>query len=336
MEADVSILPQTRSDVSTYPCDTILDYNVDWQYIVENNLDSPHLFWLHDGSVPPVRSLNFVREKVNQVNLRYFRDDSGEGHYGQTVGGKPKIVRFDSPNIVRHGGVSSFSEEFHIVPIAPGRTRVLLRQNLPKGPILQTLLSIPGSDIVLQKLVQVWNYHIGLEDYSVMQGQAHNVDDLGAPHLAMGDLGDDLVQSFYKWKNYAVKNDGVLPFFSKWNNGKALNFKAATTEKDMSTETTFAVVDDAEIVDGENVGTYGILKSYTQQTPLITYPPVNYKMYKPLLDVDQIFRHDAPGNNAEESEMGMPAFISGPVVVGIIGAATLGSAVASALESITK
>lgn len=177
---------------------------------MENNLDSPHLFWLHNGSVPPVRSLNFVRDKVNQVKLQYFRDDSGHGHYGRTSGGKPKIVRFDSPNIVRHGGTSSFSEEFHIVPIAPGksgiealtrdsstnshspasgRTRVLLRQNLPKGPIvslsilrvllahhtnsslactdyahtfsetvqLTTALSIPGSEIVLEKLVNMWN-----------------------------------------------------------------------------------------------------------------------------------------------------------------------------------
>ena len=143
LEADANKLPKMREDVSTYPCDTILDYNVDWQvrvalllcivkndhsfphtatylhvlrltvtkYIVENNLDSPHLFWLHNGSVPPVRSLNFVREKVNQVQLKFFRDDSGQGHYGQTAGGKPKIVRFDAPNIVRHGGVSSFSEE---------------------------------------------------------------------------------------------------------------------------------------------------------------------------------------------------------------------------------
>lgn len=167
LEADAAKLPKTRKDVATYPCDTILDYNVDWQYIVENNLDSPHLFWLHNGSVPPVRSLNFVRDKINQVQLKLFQDDSGRGHYGQTAGGKPKIVRYDAPNIVRHGGVSSFSEEFHIVPIAPGRTRVLLRQNLPQGPILSTILSVPGSGQFLQKLVNMWNYHIALEDYSV-------------------------------------------------------------------------------------------------------------------------------------------------------------------------
>ena len=181
LEADATKLPKTRKDVATYPCDTILDYNVDWQYIVENNLDSPHLFWLHNGSVPPVRSLNFVRDKINQVQLKLFQDDSGRGHYGQTAGGKPKIVRYDAPNIVRHGGVSSFSEEFHIVPIAPGRTRVLLRQNLPQGPILSTILSVPGSGHVLQKLVNMWNYHIALEDYSV----SSNIPSSAILHIAI-------------------------------------------------------------------------------------------------------------------------------------------------------
>ena len=49
-------------------------------------------------------------------------------------------------------------------------------------------------------------------------------------------------------------------------------------------------------MDGENVGTYGILKSYSQKATTELYPPVNYKMYKPLLDMDQAFRSDAPGN----------------------------------------
>ena len=89
LEANARKLPhQTRKDASTYPCDMILDYNVNWQYIVENNLDSPHLFWLHNGSVPPGRLLNFFRDKVNQVKLKFFRDNSGHGYYGQTAGGK--------------------------------------------------------------------------------------------------------------------------------------------------------------------------------------------------------------------------------------------------------
>ena len=114
LEANGTKLPQTRKGSSTYPCDTILDYNVDWQYIVENNLDSPHLFWLHNGLVPPVRLLNFVRDKVNQMQSKFFSDDSGHGHYDQTAGGKPKVVRFDAPNIVCCGGVSSSSKEVRV------------------------------------------------------------------------------------------------------------------------------------------------------------------------------------------------------------------------------
>lgn len=255
---------------------------------MENNLDSPHLFWLHDGSVPPVRSLNFVREKVNQVVLRYFEDDSGVGHYGQTAGGKPKIVRFDAPNIVRHGGVSSFSEEFHIVPIAPGRARVLLRQNLPRGPILNTVLRLPGSGPLIKYLVSLWNYHIALEDYSVMQGQAHNIDDFGAPNILRGALGDDLVVKFYNWKKKAVENDGRLPYFNRWQEGdKNFAFQGAANAAEAKQAENFRVVDDHEVVNGQHVGTYGILKSYQQEQPYELYPPVNYQQYKPLLDLDQ-------------------------------------------------
>jgi phenylpropionate dioxygenase-like ring-hydroxylating dioxygenase large terminal subunit len=31
LKSDARKLPQTRKDALTYPCDTILDYNVDWQ-----------------------------------------------------------------------------------------------------------------------------------------------------------------------------------------------------------------------------------------------------------------------------------------------------------------
>ena len=124
---------------------------------------------------------------------------------------------------------------------------------------MSTALSIPFAEPLLKVLVNLWNYHIALEDYSVMQGQAHNIDDLGAPHLALGDLGDDLVAHFYKWKSAAEKNDGSLPFFSKWDS-KALVFKAATAEHEMSQDASFSVLDDKQHVDGHNVGTYGILK----------------------------------------------------------------------------
>ena len=193
--------------------ETILDYGCDWTYIVENNLDTPHLYWLHDGSIPPIESLGCSRENVGNIGLKFFKDDVGVGHIGKTSKKVTKVVRYDAPNVVRHGGVSGFSEEFNIIPLGPHRTRVLLRQRFPKGPILSTLLNVPGFSALLTYLVRSWNpnpnpdpnpnpspspdpnpnpspnpsqvrswnYQIGVEDYSVMQGQAHNINDLGAP-----------------------------------------------------------------------------------------------------------------------------------------------------------
>ena len=105
--------------------------------------------------------------------MRAFKDDCGFGHLGRfgDTGRVKKLLRFDPPNIVRHGGVSGFEEEFHIIPIAPYRTRVLLRQHLPKGPILSTVTGLPGMVPFLTGLVNNWNNHIALEDASVMMGQ---------------------------------------------------------------------------------------------------------------------------------------------------------------------
>ena len=61
-----------------------------------------------------------------------------------------------------------------------------------------------------------WNYHIGLEDYSVMQGQAHTIDDLGAPRINKASKGDDLIYKFYNWYNKALENDGGQPYFARW------------------------------------------------------------------------------------------------------------------------
>jgi hypothetical protein len=184
--ADPALLPiKRKGDMESVPMDSVLDYNVDYSYIVENNLDSPHLFYLHDGSVPPIEDIGLMHENLSQLKLTAFTDDCGFGHLGRLgKNGRPKkIIRFDPPNIVRHGGVSGFEEEFHIVPIAPGRSRVLIRQHLPKGPILSTITSIPFMIPALTALVNSWNYHIGLEDAGVMQGQAHRIEDLGAPRM---------------------------------------------------------------------------------------------------------------------------------------------------------
>lgn len=163
LEADLSLLQSRRKgDMEAVPIDTVLDYSVDYSYIVENNLDSPHLFYLHDGSVPPIESIGMLNENLKKLRLTAFTDDCGMGHLGKLGNGRPKkLIRFDPPNIVRHGGVSGFEEEFHIIPIAPQRTRVLLRQYLPRGPILSTVTSFPFVVPLLTILVNNWNYHIG-------------------------------------------------------------------------------------------------------------------------------------------------------------------------------
>ena len=80
---------------------------------------------------------------------------------------------------------SFYATGIHFIPIAPHRTQVLIRQHLPKGPILSTVTSIPFVLLFLTALVNSWNYHIGLEDAAVMQGQALRIEDRGAPRMSV-------------------------------------------------------------------------------------------------------------------------------------------------------
>jgi len=54
--------------MESIPIDSVLDYAVDYSYIVENNLDSPHLFYLHDGSVSPIESIGMMMKNLPQVS----------------------------------------------------------------------------------------------------------------------------------------------------------------------------------------------------------------------------------------------------------------------------
>lgn len=260
--ADMSILPTHPTPDETHAVETILDYGVDWTYIVENNLDTPHLYWLHDGSIPPIEALGCNRKNVAQIALRFFQDDVGVGHIGKTKTAVTKIVRYDSPNVVRHGGVSGFSEEFNIIPLGPHRTRVLLRQRFPKGPILSTLLGIPGTAAVLQYLVRNWNYQIALEDYSVMQGQAHNIEDYGAPNWNAASVGDDLIVKFWQWKKAAAaKEVGGSEWFSRWD-GSSVEAAGSSTHAEPSEDLAY------------------LRRDYVENAPVAGYPPINYRKYQ--------------------------------------------------------
>jgi hypothetical protein len=221
-----------------------------------------------------------------------------------------KLIRFDPPNIVRHGGVSGFEEEFHIIPIAPHRTRVLLRQHIPKGPVLGTVTGIPGMQSFLTALVNNWNYHIGLEDASVMKGQSRLIEEFGAPRMQMGGLGDDLVAKYWKWRNEAHEalnsdSDGVIksPYFSSYSdNGSPISIATGSSIFGDQSDTASLARSAAQMVtksnnaeggqfhpdNGDTSTTWGIKRTYTANTPLAEYPPMNFKRYKAALRWDDL------------------------------------------------
>ena len=292
--ADLAMLPTHPTPEATHAVETILDYGCDWSYIVENNLDTPHLYWLHDGSIPPIQSLGCNRDNIGSIGLRFFQDDCGVGHIGKTSKKVTKVVRYDAPNVVRHGGVSGFSEEFNIIPVGPHRTRVLLRQRFPKGPILSTLLKIPGTRATLQFLVRNWNYQIGLEDYCVMQGQAHNIDDLGSPNWKALGAGDDLIVKFWKWKRAALDADGIgSEYYTRWD-GSTIDpatLQGVAAEAPARAPThgggTPAMADE-------------LRPHYVQAMPAADYPPINYRPYPLVQEI--IDRHIEAFDLKKETE----------------------------------
>jgi len=273
-EAAIVMLPTHPTPDETHSVETILDYGCDYKYIVENNLDTPHLYWLHDGSIPPIESLGCNRANIDKIGLRFFTDDVGVGHIGKTSKKVTKVVRYDAPNIVRHGGVSGFSEEFNIIPLGPQRTRVLLRQRFPKGPILSTLLKLPGTAAILQYLVRQWNYQIGLEDYCVMQGQAHNIDDLGAKNWDGASTGDDLIIKFWKWVYTARQNDGLASeYYTRWD-GSTLDAAQCQATRPIRVEVpSHGGSEQIASADGE----YSVMPHYMQTAPIADYPPINHR-----------------------------------------------------------
>ena len=58
-------------------------FNIDYSDIIENNLDSVHLFYLHDGSVPPLVSIGMMNKNLERLRLSAFKDDCGIGHLGK-------------------------------------------------------------------------------------------------------------------------------------------------------------------------------------------------------------------------------------------------------------
>ena len=169
-----------------------------------------------------------------------------------------------------------------------------------------------------------------------MQGQAHNIEDLGYPNVNRAGLGDDLINEFYNWRKRAFAAEGN-PYFKKWggNNRRrrrrgsrrrgrrqqqqqrrrrgrggdggavassrgggggggawgASGWRAAGGAAEGLGESLLSypshvIRDDGHIgselggFEANPTGTWGLKKSYIQETPAPTQPPVNARGFR--------------------------------------------------------
>jgi hypothetical protein len=166
----------------------------------------------------------------------------------------------------------------------------------------------------LSTLVNNWNYHIGLEDASVMKGQSHNIEEFGAPRMQMGGLGDDLVSKYWKWRNEAhddlnKNSDGKItsPYFSSYGNGSGpISIATGTSIFGDKAETADLARSAAKMATtsnnndeggagefnaergGDSTTVWGIKRNYSPNTPPAEYPPMNFKRYKSALRLDDL------------------------------------------------
>jgi len=189
LAADIRKLP-AASD-ATFTVDTVLDFACDWSELLER---------------PPLGAF------AQGVGVQATPDASGA----------PGVFRLaDDP--------SGLTSEVHVVPIAPRRSRALLRQRLPRSsPLAPVLASAPEPlRELLTLVVRNANYKVALEAYEPrQQGQA-------------GQQGQPAM------------------YFSGWN---------GFTER----ERRYGEQTDDEAASG----TYGLKRSYVQQTPRAEYAPM--------------------------------------------------------------
>ena len=210
LNADASKLPASPYGDMSLVVDTTFDYDKDWSSIIESSLET---FWLKEATVTALSGTDTTM--------------------GSTVQSK-----FDGPNVVRHTSAAGFSEELHILPIAAQRTRVLLRQRLPKSGMLSVLAGIPGIAQLLSLYVKNRNYEACLE--RVKDPQRSEVTSLAA---------------FREWVAAAQKHDGS-PYFQRWDgasDGPRFGMQESDDAKD---------------------GTYGLKRSYVRDLPAAEYEPM--------------------------------------------------------------
>merc|ERR1712060_1027385 len=134
------------------------------------------------------------------------------------------------------------------VPIAAGRSRVLLRQRFPDDPVLQAVLQMPGVSSLLTSLVQNVNYRTSFEEYAQLL-------DVAARRTDSDEAVDALVSRFNEWKRRATTKEPL--YFTRWDGSTAKpSYGPQTADDDVA-------------------GTYGLKRNYVQDTPTATYAPAS-------------------------------------------------------------
>jgi len=182
LTADATKLPRQPASENTVCVDTTLDYGCEWTLVMEKHLESPHLSSLSEP-------------------------------------GRDGEARLEAPNVVHHSQ-RGFAEELHVVPIAPQRTRVMLRQRFPQGAVLAALMQLPGAKSVFTLLVRSRNYQVAREDYSAMHGRdAHAAVGQqyfgrwdGSERSEYGPQIDDADEGTYGLKRSYVQNNPAVVY----------------------------------------------------------------------------------------------------------------------------
>ena len=192
--------------------DTTLDYDCDWTVLVDRYGQAPFLdgFW-------------------------------GLGGRGDAADAADAWRRADraAPTALAHAHASGAQEEAFVVPLAPGRSRVLLRQRLPKraSAALALLALLPGGLALFSSLLQGWNYKVAADGYGALKGANP------APSHAM-------------------------PYFSGWDRKAGSGWKMW----DRAGIDRAAGRQAGQQVDSAS-GTYGIKRSYVMDLPVHEFPP---------------------------------------------------------------
>lgn len=228
--ADARKLPSlpAADDPNMFTVETTLDYGVDWPLVAAANLGAPYLHPMLEGESPDLAAL-LGGTAPQRLKVR-----------------SPQVAtHFHAPAIVRHQSASGCLEVTHVVPIATGRTRVLVRQHFRRSGALGVLLNVPGAAAVLSSLVRNWNYDVSELDVAddEQQQQSPSAQD------------DAIVARFWDWHARMLATESE-PYFTRWGDRTAYSSSLGRQEAD------------------SQVGTYGLKRNYVQENPKPEFAPL--------------------------------------------------------------